>query len=60
MLVFIAGIHKLLVRIGISADINQTASEEVCAVCLDIIGRQLAFKILGHLAYYFYSKNLRN
>ena len=43
MLVFSAGIHKMLVKIANREDPDQTASSEaVCPVCLDLFGKQLA------------------
>ena len=51
MLVFKAGICKMLVRIANREEPDKTASSEVCAACLGLFGRQLVFKILEHLPY---------
>ena len=52
MLVFRAGIHKMLVRIASREDPDQTASSEaVLSGSAGLFGRQLVFKILEHLLY---------
>ena len=45
MLLFRAGIHKMLVKIAKRKDPGQTA------VCIGFFGRQLVFEILEHLLY---------
>ena len=63
MLVFMAGIHKLLIRRANREDPDQSASETVIRLllkqsdlsvpCLSrgLFGRELVFKILEHLPY---------
>ena len=48
MLLFRAGIHKMLVRRGNRGDPDQTAS----SVRLGLFGRQLVYDILAHLPYF--------
>ena len=46
MLVIKGVIHKMLIRKANREDPDQTASSEVCTVCLSLFGRHIVFEIL--------------